>query len=495
MISFELRIILVFLVAFFSVIFVLPKVANIARRIGLMDQPNKRKVHTSPQPLVGGIGMVTAVIFTSLLLIPINGLRGYFIGLAMLLLVGFLDDLKEIGHRQKFMAQIAATGALIYFSRIALFSFGDLLGLGALDVPGGDTVAWLVTIFCVVGVINAVNLIDGLDGLAGGLSFIAFIFFAIHASFAGNQILMLLNLALAGAVLGFLKFNWYPSVLFMGDAGSLCLGFSLAFMALAMTQGVGASVSPVIALLILAVPITDTIIVMFKRIAHGHSPFVPDKYHLHHIFLRYGMNRTGAVRLILGISVLLGCFSLLGPVYGFSESSLFTLFGIYFLLYLTASFCIVGFFRYSLKLRKKRRHLAGTDLFLRWVFGSFDIFKLFRKAKRQYVDLMMSCSTDVSSPVYRGQVLNISQTGCMAKINELGTEDDSMTLSIIFPTDIDSAKFEVQAEHLWTSTHEGSCYHGFKFKELSTEKAVLLAGYLQQLTTRQRPVDVKHATA
>jgi len=495
MVSFELRIILVFLVAFFSVIFVLPKIANIARRIGLMDQPNNRKMHTSPQPLVGGIGMVTAVIFTSLVFIPINGLRGYFIGLAILLLVGFLDDFKEIGHRQKFMAQIIATSALIYFSKIALLSFGDLLGVGALDVPGGAVVTWLVTIFCVVGVTNALNLIDGLDGLAGGLSFIAFIFFAIHSSFADNQILMLLNLALAGAVLGFLRFNWYPSVLFMGDAGSLCLGFSLAFMALAMTQGVGASASPVIALLILAVPITDTIIVMFKRIAHGQSPFKPDKYHLHHIFLRYGMNRTGAVRVILAISVLLGSFSLLGPVYGFSDSSLFAMFGMYFLIYLIASFCIVMFFRYSLKLRKKRRHLAGTDLFLRWVFGSFDIFKLFRKAKRHYVDLMVSCSTGASSSVYRGQVLNISQTGCMAKINELETENDSMILSVVLPDDIDSAKFEVQVEHLWTSTHDGACYHGFKFKELPAEKAVLLAGYLERLTTRQRAVDVKHATA
>lgn len=103
-------------------------------------------------------------------------MRGYFIGLAILLLVGFLDDFKEISHRQKFMAQIIATGALIYFSRIVLVTFGDLLGMGALNVPGGNIVAWLVTIFCVVGVTNAVNLVDGLDGLAGGLSFVAILF-------------------------------------------------------------------------------------------------------------------------------------------------------------------------------------------------------------------------------------------------------------------------------------------------------------------------------
>jgi len=494
MVTFELRIIIVFLVSFFSVIFVLPKIANIAQRIGLLDQPNGRKVHTSPQPLVGGIGMVPAVVFTSLVFIPINGLRGYFIGLAILLLVGFLDDFKEIGHRQKFMAQIIATGALIYFSKIVLITFGDLLGMGALNVPGGNIVAWVVTIFCVVGVTNSVNLIDGLDGLAGGISFVAFLFFASHASFVGNQTLMLLNLAFAGAILGFLRFNWCPSILFMGDAGSLCLGFSLSFMALALTQGNDAEVSPVTALLILAVPITDTIIIMCKRIMHGQSPFKPDKYHLHHIFLRCGMSRASTVWIILAISVLLGSFSLLGPVYGFAESWLFVLFVTYFLVYLAASFCIVGFFRYSLKLRKKRQHLAGTDLFLRFFFGFFDIFKFFRKTRRHNVNLAMSCLTDEAGPVNRGRIINISQTGCMAGITGLEVEDHNMILRLDLQDESALLKFEVQAEHLWTSKHDGDCYHGFKFKEMPPEKAEILSSYLERVA-RQQQVEVKTATA
>ncbi len=493
MVSFELRTILVFLASFFSVIFVLPKIANIASRIGLLDQPDRRKVHTLPRPLVGGIGMVMAVAFTSLVFIPITGLRGYFVGMGILLLVGFLDDFKEIGHRQKFIAQIIATGALIFFSKISLVSFGNLLGIGDLDVPGGNVVIWVVTTFCVVGVTNAINLIDGLDGLAGGISFIAFIYFAIHASFAGNSVLMLLNLAFAGAVLGFLRFNWYPSVLFMGDAGSLFLGFSLSFMALALTQGESSTMNPVAALLILAVPITDTIIVLFKRIAHGQNPFKPDKYHLHHIFLRYGLSRTDTVRVILTISVLLGSLSLLGPVYGCSESFQFMLFILYFLVYLLASFCIIGFFRYTLKLRKKRRHLVGSDLFLRFIFGGFDIFKLFRKNRRYYVDLMMSCSTGGLGVVSRGTVLNISKNGCMVRMNEFDAEGERMTLSIIFPEGIDLINFEVQAEHLWTSKHDGALYHGFKFMGLSPEKIAFLSGYLARLSLPQG--DVKHATA
>ncbi len=354
MVTFALHMILVFLVSFFSVLLVLPKIANIATRIGLMDQTDKRKIHIRPRPLVGGIGMVIAVAFTSLAFIPIDGLRGFFLGLAILLLVGFLDDFKEIGHQEKFMAQIVATAVMIYFSKTALFSFGDLLGIGLLNIPGGNIAVWLVTIFAVVGVTNAVNFIDGLDGLAGGISFIAFCFFAVHASLADNHALLLLNLALAGAVLGFLRFNWYPSVLFMGDAGSLCLGFSLSFMALALTQWQGAIMSPASALLILAVPITDAIIVMFKRILRGQSPFKPDKNHLHHIFLRYGMTRNVVVSVILTTSLLLGGCTLLRPFYGLSETWLFTLFLIYFTVYLAMSFCIVGLFRYSLKVRKRR---------------------------------------------------------------------------------------------------------------------------------------------
>lgn len=495
MISFELRIIFVFLTSFFLVVVVLPKIANIARRIGLLDLPNNRKVHIRPRPLVGGIGMVIAVTLASLVFIPIDGLRGYFLGLAILVLVGFLDDFKEMGHQQKFMAQIIATGAMIYFSKVALVTFGDLLGIGELNVPSSYGVVWLVTIFCVVGVTNAVNLIDGLDGLAGGLAFNAFIFFAVHASLAGNHTLMLLNLALAGAVLGFLRFNWYPSVLFMGDAGSLCLGFSLAFMALALTQGEGSLVSPVAPLLILAVPITDTIIVMSKRIMQGKSPFKPDKYHLHHIFLRYGMNRARAVQVILAISVLLGSLSLLDPIYGLSDPWLFALFGIYFLVYLAASFCIVRCFRYSLKLRKKRQHLVGSDLVLRFVFGTCDLFNICRKARRYNVKMKVSCSTGDSRPVFPGQLLNISKTGCMVRMKELEIEEKRMILSLNLPDEEEMVEFAMEAEHLWTSTHEGACYHGFKFKKLAPEREEMFSISLAHLAWQQQHVNVKHATA
>ncbi|MFT5726121.1 MAG: UDP-GlcNAc:undecaprenyl-phosphate GlcNAc-1-phosphate transferase [Desulforhopalus sp.] len=495
MLTFEMRIILVFLVSFFSVVVVLPKISSIAQRIGLLDQPNGRKVHTMPRPLVGGIGMVMAVTFTSLALIPIVGLRGYFLGLTILLLVGFFDDFREMGHQQKFMAQIIATGAMIYFSKVALVTFGDLLGIGSINIPGGNAVIWIVTIFCVVGVTNAVNLIDGLDGLAGGLSFIAFMFFAAHASFADNHTLMLLNLALAGAVLGFLKFNWYPSVLFMGDAGSLCLGFSLAFTALALTQGPNSATSPVIALLILAVPITDTIIVMTKRIMQGKSPFKPDKSHLHHIFLRYGMNRTRAVQTILTISVFIGGLSLLGPIYGVRESWLFLLYGIYFITYLAASFYIVGVFRYTVRRRKKRQHLARSDMFSRLLYGSFDHFKMFRKAKRYNVNLPMHCTIHDDEPAVRGQILNISRTGCMIKMPAFDAETVSVKLACSFPIGEELMSCTLDSEHLWAADQDGFCYHGLRFADLSAETKKTLILYLNSIPAHHHHEgSPKHAT-
>lgn len=361
MISDELRIIAVFLCTLLGALYVLPKLAQIARRINLMDQPSERKVHIHHRPLVGGIGMVIATTFTSLIFIPISGLRGYFLGLSILLFIGFLDDFKEVGHKQKFLAQIVAVFLLIHFSNVVLLSFGNLLGIGNLNIPGGAPVIWLVTIFCVVGVINAINLIDGLDGLAGGLAFLAFIFFAIHASIGGSTTLMLLNFALAGAVLGFLKFNWYPSTMFMGDAGSLCLGFSLAYMALALTQGEGAVMPPVTALLILAVPITDTLIVMCKRVLNGSSPFKPDKYHLHHIFIRFGFTRLATVKIILAISFMFGSLSFLASLYHIPDYILFTLFAIYLLASAVASFNLPAILRYSIRLQSKMSRNKTTQ--------------------------------------------------------------------------------------------------------------------------------------
>jgi len=477
MISAELQIIAVFLSSLFAALFVLPKLAHIAERIGLLDQPSKRKVHMRPRPLVGGVGMVIAATFTSLAFVPITGLRGYFLGLSVLLFVGFLDDFKEVGHKQKFVAQILAAVLLVYFSDVCLQCFGNLLRFGQIWIPGGDIVEMVVTIFCIVGVINSVNLIDGLDGLAGGISFNAFMFFAVHASLNGNVSLMMLNFALAGAVLGFLRYNWYPSVMFMGDAGSLCLGFSLGYMALALTQGEGAGMAPVSALLILAVPITDTLVIMSKRALKGSSPFLPDKKHLHHIFMRYGMGRLGTVKVILGMSFVLGALSLLSPLYKVPDYVLFAVFGVYFLVYTIASFYIPVLLRYSHRFRSKKPKNGEAHILLRLFLGGFDAFRLIRKSKRYNVYLKFQCTGD-DGRVFDGKVLDLSQHGCMAMVKELEHLDVKMRLIMYFPFADEVRQVELDAEHIWAFEKAGVYYHGFKFDAFNQEQMVSVAEYL-----------------
>ncbi len=471
--------------ALFAALFVLPKLARIARAIGLLDKPSeKRKVHKIPRPLVGGIGIVIAATFSSLILIPITGMRGYFLGLSVLLLVGFFDDFKEVGHRQKFLAQIVATLLLIFFSKVQLSSFGDLLGLGNITLPDIQWLVWLMTIFCVVGVINAINLIDGLDGLAGGVSFVAFLTFAIHASMAGEGTLMLLNLALAGAVLGFLRFNWYPSTMFMGDAGSLCLGFSLAFMALGLTQGKTSLVSPVCPLLVLAVPITDTLTVMIKRILRGQSPFKADRYHLHHIFMRFGMGRVLAVKVIIGITIFLSGVSLLGPVYKVPDVYMFAVFVTYFCIYIGASFCIIYAMRLSLKIKKKNNNNNNNNnqgyggMLRRILTGEQNLFSIFRRSPRYEVNLAVVCRENDRQLEFKGSVLNISNDGFMACLPELDGLLDRVVARIAFPMEKEEHTLELPAEHLWVSEEGKRHFHGFRFLEFDGEQEQVVFKFL-----------------
>jgi UDP-GlcNAc:undecaprenyl-phosphate GlcNAc-1-phosphate transferase len=281
----------------------------------------------------------------------------------------------------------------------------------------------------------------------------------------------------------------------MGDAGSLCLGFSLAFLALALTQGVDSSISPVVPLLVLAVPITDTIIVMVKRIMQGKSPFKADKYHLHHIFLRYGMGRTQAVQTILAISIVLGGLSLLAPIYGIGDNVLFSLYAIYFLVYISASFYIIGVFRYTVRLRKKRQHLARSDMFSRFLFGSFDRFKIYRKAKRYNVNIPMRCTIDGTDVDLRGLILNISLTGCMLKMPTFTTDTKFVTLSYKMNYGDKLVDFSLDAEHLWAAEQGGAHYHGLRFTELSDEKTEKLKHYLTDVASQKKSLSPKHITA
>jgi UDP-GlcNAc:undecaprenyl-phosphate GlcNAc-1-phosphate transferase len=318
---------LIFVTSFFLTIFFLPKLANIASQIGLMDKPGERKVHSIPKPLVGGIGMAMALSIACLLYVPLLFLRGFYAGLILLVIMGFLDDFKEVDYWTKFGAQIAAAIFAIYFSDSVLHSFGDLFSFGQITL---GILAVPATIFCIIGVTNALNMIDGLDGLAGGISLIAFFGFTALSLMNHQVEIMFLSIAFSGAVAGFLIYNWSPSRLFMGDAGSLFLGFSLAFLSIVVTQKEGSVVPPVVPLLILAVPIVDTVTVMVKRIIKGKSPFHADSTHIHHILVRIGFSKSAAVWIILAISSIFTMIGILGVIYRIPDYFLFSILVLYF---------------------------------------------------------------------------------------------------------------------------------------------------------------------
>lgn len=328
---------------------ILPQLSSIAPKIGLIDYPNKRKIHNTPKPLVGGIAMFLSIIICYLFFISSSEFNGFLAGLILLAAIGFLDDYKELNHRWKFLAQILATIIIMSVSKTYLLSFGDLLNtspinLGIFTIPA--------TIFCVVGVINAINMIDGLDGLAGGVALIAFLAFSVFSYLNGYQEMFFLSLVISGAITGFLIYNWHPAKLFMGDTGSLILGFSLAFFSIELTQESNTKIPPVVPLVVLALPITDTVVVMIKRAMMRKSPFYADKNHFHHILLKMGFPKKTTVKIILSISSIFALIGISGVLFQIEEHILFMIFLLFFFLYFLSSFYIKTIFRMKLKLLK-----------------------------------------------------------------------------------------------------------------------------------------------
>jgi UDP-GlcNAc:undecaprenyl-phosphate GlcNAc-1-phosphate transferase len=297
----------------------------VARRIGLVDIPGGRKTHDGEVPTIGGLAIVAAVNVTVFLLGTADEVHiAFWVGLMVIVLIGTLDDLRDLGHHSKFLAQIAAAGLMLFWGGWHLHSLGNLvgawpLGLGVYAIP--------ITFMAIVGVINAVNFTDGADGLAGGLVFNALFWFcAMGLSAPSGE--MQIALAFLGAVAGFLMFNLRlpgrsRALAFLGDAGSLGLGYVLAWF---MVTGAERSVplfAPVTAIWLLAVPLVDTLACSGRRLLNGNSPFKADRKHLHHILADLGLPVQKAVALIHACSFLLGGIGVAGWYWGVAEHVMF----------------------------------------------------------------------------------------------------------------------------------------------------------------------------
>lgn len=277
----------------------------LATTLRWVDQPGGHKLHEGHPPLVGGLaiycGIVVAALFAPRLT---EHLLPFLVGGTLLLAVGAVDDLVKLPAAPRFAAQILAALIMVLWGGVVVEDLGPLFG-GAEIALG----VWAVpfTLLAVLGVINAVNMIDGLDGLAGGLVLIALVVLSFAAFEAGADVKGELLLIAAGAVLAFLLFNLRVpgrrrALMFMGDAGSLLLGYAVAWALTDLSQGPGRAVAPVTTLWILAVPLFDTLGAMLRRILKGQSPFQADRQHFHHVLLTAGLSVGQSVALMLGLA-------------------------------------------------------------------------------------------------------------------------------------------------------------------------------------------------
>lgn len=286
-----------FMTALFAALIMVPFLRKWAFDQGNLDIPDERKMHKTPMPRLGGIAIFLSFLFSVLIYVQVTPVvQGLLAGGLIIFVTGLIDDLTGLTARRKLVGEIAACLAAIVLGKLWLVDLGNLFGLGNIIMP-----TWIgipFTIFAVVGVINAINLIDGLDGLAGGLSVMALAAFFMISWIADDHQTLLLAAALAGGVLGFLKYNFYPARIFMGDTGSLTVGFILGFLAVHVTQQPHAAVSPMVPVLILGLPLLDTVWVMSQRALNGISPFSADRTHLHHKFLDLGFEHRFTVIMI-----------------------------------------------------------------------------------------------------------------------------------------------------------------------------------------------------
>jgi len=278
-----------------------PLLVRVAPRIGLTDQPGRRKVHTRAVPRVGGIAMAAGILIPIALIPQLSPpVLGLLAGLLVLLVFGVWDDRVDLDYRLKFLGQFLAVGLCMSIGGVRIES----LTLDApLQLP--HAFSWALTFVFLVGVTNAVNLSDGLDGLAGGLAFLCLCAIAVLAAATGNWTVTTLALIESGAILGFLRFNTHPARIFMGDGGSQMLGFSIGVLAILATQGESSVLSASLPLLLLGLPILDTLTVIARRLAAGQSPFVSDRNHLHHRLLELGFAHREAVVVIYCVQVAL----------------------------------------------------------------------------------------------------------------------------------------------------------------------------------------------
>jgi UDP-GlcNAc:undecaprenyl-phosphate/decaprenyl-phosphate GlcNAc-1-phosphate transferase len=289
---------LLFITSFIIVLFGIPSIITIAKLKGLYDSHNDRKLHTSKIPRLGGLAIFAAFAISVCLWADSNVPRLQYLtaGLIVLFFSGLKDDIIVISPINKLIMQIFSASLVCMAEGIRITSFQGLFGINDISIY----LSIPISIFTLIVITNAFNLIDGVDGLAGGLGLIISLAFAAWFYLIGEFGWATISFALSGSLLGFLFFNYAPAKIFMGDAGSLTIGFLISIFTLKFiefgnivrTDGLSLTTAPIIAIAVLIIPLYDTLRVFILRIVNKQSPFKADRNHLHHWLIKIGLTHN-----------------------------------------------------------------------------------------------------------------------------------------------------------------------------------------------------------
>ncbi len=305
-----------FTLSIFGVLLSTPVIRKIGLKIGYVDQPGERKIHQKPIVRLGGIAISLATLMACLIAWILGGFNslphdqvlefwGVFGGSFLFFLIGLSDDLSDLSPFTRLLMQLCVASVVwivgVRIEFLPLPGIG-LISLGFLSLP--------ITIIWLAGVVNAINWMDGLDGLASGISGISASILLILCLWLNQPTVALFAAALTGSSIGFLRYNFKPAQIFMGDSGSYFIGFTLASLSVISLMNTTSASLIFLPFLILSVPIVDMSVVILARLSDGKSPFYPDQRHLHHRFLKLGFSQRLTVILIYGLTLTVGCLSL-----------------------------------------------------------------------------------------------------------------------------------------------------------------------------------------
>jgi UDP-GlcNAc:undecaprenyl-phosphate GlcNAc-1-phosphate transferase len=348
-----------FLSAFLVVFICMPPLIRLIHKFNLFDVPNGRKIHIRPVPTMGGMAVLAGMVASLFIWFPFTGdtfQLCFFLSIIILFALGVMDDLKDLPARYKFIVQLGVS-LLITLAGVRITTFNGLFGIHELPLITHYT----ITVVAIAGITNAFNLIDGADGLAGGLGFMSLVILGVFLLICNDMQAAIIAFALAGGLLAFLYFNFSPARIFMGDTGSLLLGFVIAVLGIRLMQANLSMANPVLpnmpvfVLGTVFIPVFDTIRVFSIRIWNGQSPFTPGKNHIHHLLTGAGISHSSVARLMYFL-------------HGFILLEVFWLRNMkqeFILLFLFAFMCLVLYIFKNIPLLLQKKGFSFLRMFLR----------------------------------------------------------------------------------------------------------------------------------